>query len=444
MLAVNDDMDELFRQAAENYPLKTDNPNWEKVRKKLHEGPDQPEDPRSRDYRWLLLLLLLPLGWLGYKYFPANNGVPDKKIAQEKNSTLKTGIQKTNTGTDNSNPAASIQKALTPYQSIPANVPVAKNNYSKDVSVNKNSISTGLNKENNATEEKTNTATPATQDRVIGDQNVTREQQETVPKKDIEDRSTTEEKLMNTAVQPKATESNIPGKATTSIPVPDAKTTADVAAPTDKNVVKTSPKASAKKGHFLYIGVMGGFDVSTVKLQSVKGTGSNIGLLLGYQLNKKFGFETGIMLDKKYYYSDGKYFNTAKINLPNYAQINDVTGNCSMFEVPLNLRYNFSSRSQKANFFAIAGLSSYFMKHENYDYTLVTTGQPYPYYKSYSSSSAAWLSVVNISAGYSHSIGKIATFRVEPYVKIPLTGVGIGSMPITSLGINVGITKKLF
>jgi hypothetical protein len=43
MFDVNDNMDELFRRAAENYPLKTDTSDWQQVEQKLAATePDKP------------------------------------------------------------------------------------------------------------------------------------------------------------------------------------------------------------------------------------------------------------------------------------------------------------------------------------------------------------------------------------------------------------------
>ena len=208
-------------------------------------------------------------------------------------------------------------------------------------------------------------------------------------------------------------------------------------------ILKKENKNKKQKNKFLYAGIIGGPDISTVKSHSVKNTGFNMGIILGYQLNKKLSIETGLMWDKKFYYSEGKYFSTRKIYLPPNAKITNVNGNCSMIEIPLNVKYNFKS-SGKTNWFTAAGLSSYFMKKENYKYTIVSTGAPYPYSKTYNQSSTFLLSALNVSAGYSRFLGKNTSLRVEPYAKIPLKGVGIGSLPITSVGVNMGVTKKLF
>jgi len=33
---------------------------------------------------------------------------------------------------------------------------------------------------------------------------------------------------------------------------------------------------------------------------------------------------------------------------------------------------------------------------------------------------------------------------VEPYLRLPLAGIGTGKLPIMSAGINIGITRRLW
>ena len=76
--------------------------------------------------------------------------------------------------------------------------------------------------------------------------------------------------------------------------------------------------------------------------------------------------ESGLIWDKKNYYSNGEYFDKSKTTIPNNVNIN-LDGYCNMFEIPLNFRYDFAARNNH-NFFATAGLSSYIMKKEYYNY----------------------------------------------------------------------------
>ncbi|MGN6166453.1 MAG: outer membrane beta-barrel protein, partial [Flavisolibacter sp.] len=204
-------------------------------------------------------------------------------------------------------------------------------------------------------------------------------------------------------------------------------------------------KAQKQKNRKFYLGVMGGLDATSVKFQKVKNAGYDVGVLLGFDVNKKWSIETGVFLDKKFYYSKGQYFNTSKIYLPPNSEISMVDGDCRMWEVPVKLLYNFKDKGNH-NWFVSAGVSSYFMTKQNYeyDYYYPITGQSYYAYKSYNNTSNHIFSIAQFSGGYTHKLGKIGDLRIEPYLKMPLKGVGVGSLYLKSAGIQIGITKKMF
>lgn len=61
--------DDLFKKAGDNYPLNTDNANWQEVFDRIKSPENSPppvfaKSPQnhSRRYAWLLLLLLIPAG----------------------------------------------------------------------------------------------------------------------------------------------------------------------------------------------------------------------------------------------------------------------------------------------------------------------------------------------------------------------------------------------
>jgi hypothetical protein len=192
----------------------------------------------------------------------------------------------------------------------------------------------------------------------------------------------------------------------------------------------------------LYLSVVAGADGSTIKLQSVK-AGYNIGIIAGYQFHKKWMVEAGAFWSKKSYYSDAEYFNTSKVYIPANTKLKTVEGDCHMIEVPIDIRYNFNSTDRRT-WFSTLGLSSYIMKKEDYDYTYEGQTSSYDYYKTYKNATTNLVSVAYFSMGVQQKIGNTISLRVEPYLKMPLKGLGIGSLPITSAGLNVGFTKRIF
>jgi len=214
----------------------------------------------------------------------------------------------------------------------------------------------------------------------------------------------------------------------------------------DSSIAK--PKASRKrKNSFLYAGLMAAPDLSTVKFQQTKGVGTTFSLLVGYQINRKWAVETGVSLDRKRYYTDAEYFDKKHLPIPiNPAvQLTSMDGTCYMWEVPLNVRYNFS-QSDNTSWFATAGLSTYFMTREKYSYQYTYNGRPSnsPKPWDWRTPSNYWFSIINLSAGYEHRIGNIGNLRIEPYLRIPMSGLGTGKLNILSSGLNIGITRRLW
>jgi Outer membrane protein beta-barrel domain len=207
-----------------------------------------------------------------------------------------------------------------------------------------------------------------------------------------------------------------------------------------------APAAPVKKRsmskHYFYFGLLAAPDFSTIKFQDIKSVGTTFGVLVGYSLNSKFSIESGVYLDRKKYYTEGQYFNKEKVPaLWNYKLLS-VDGTCNMVEIPVNLRYNLNSTA-KNRWFATAGLSTYLMSSEGYNYQVLRYGNPYNVPPvSYNTPMHNWFSIMNLSMGYEQKLGKIGNLRLEPYLRVPLSGIGTGSLPIMSAGLNIGITRR--
>ncbi|MEO7802327.1 MAG: hypothetical protein ABIR81_10020, partial [Ginsengibacter sp.] len=211
---------------------------------------------------------------------------------------------------------------------------------------------------------------------------------------------------------------------------------------TDSSLQKTISKLKKEQrsSKSFFISLLAGPDISTIKFQKVTHTGVNIGVMAGYRFSKKFSLQSGLIYNKKTYYSEGQYFNTQKLYLPQNYEIKTVDGSCRMYEVPLIAGYSLSSN--KNCVIVNVGISSYLMKGENYDYFVIHNGYGYSKSENYKSRS------VNIAAAaiggltLQNKLTNSLTLNLEPYFKIPLKGVGVGALPITSGGLNISLTKN--
>ena len=204
---------------------------------------------------------------------------------------------------------------------------------------------------------------------------------------------------------------------------------------------KMKPKRRNNNAKGLYGGITSGVDVSSIHFRSVR-QGSTKGLIIGYAFNQKWSIESGLLWDTKRVYDNGTYFNPPGYIPTNGIKITDVNGKSRLHEWPINIKYTVIAGKQ--SLFASAGLSSYIMRVENYDYLYTQNNQPGGHnYLSYTNETKNWFSVANFSLGYTHRLGDIGNIRIEPYLKLPIKNIGVGKMPIMSYGLNIGFTKTL-
>lgn len=188
------------------------------------------------------------------------------------------------------------------------------------------------------------------------------------------------------------------------------------------------------------IGIVTGADLSNVKFKRASQAGYNAGLIAGYHFSNRWSVHTGAIYTRKNYEMDGADFTAPKGSPPSYWNLKTVEGDCSMWEVPLFARYSFGNKVNR-RFFATAGLSSYFMTNENYDYYYPSpsTGLIVKRSGSYDWGDTHWLSIAHFSAGLEQPVGRNLSMLFEPYIKLPLTGLGVGSIKLSSIGLNVSV-----
>jgi hypothetical protein len=201
---------------------------------------------------------------------------------------------------------------------------------------------------------------------------------------------------------------------------------------------KTSDIRKPKRWSYAFLA---GVDKSTVKFKYSNSPGINIGMMLGYHFNDKLSLHTGAIYTQKNYKLAGEDFTAPKGSLGSYYKLENVTGYCRMWEVPLLLRYTMS-RSAKHSFSLSTGLSSYFMTRENYDYFYYYNGQPVTRNNTYNSKDTHVLSIFHLSAGFENRLSKDWSVQIEPYAKLPLGGVGLGNIQLSSFGVNFSFQHR--
>ena len=198
------------------------------------------------------------------------------------------------------------------------------------------------------------------------------------------------------------------------------------------------PPAPSRQSRF-YLGIVVAPDVSTVKFADVQSPLPNVGLVVEYRLTSRLRLSTGLLRSTKHYTARREDYDWGAYASRIYQRdFRTVDGSCTVLDVPLNLRYDALVRPQY-RVFGSAGLSSYFMQRERYSYAWVENNMPNQWTREAVNENHHLLSVLNLSAGYERSLTDHWSLQAEPYLKLPLSGVGAGKVRLASGGVFVGI-----
>ncbi len=410
----NNRLDELFQKAAEEYPLKTNNKNWDIVAAKLHSVPAIA--PRKKNNKWLYVALLIVL--LGGSIFivdnlntkrsnivakrqtalPKNNNNSDKDIDKpSKNSTF--------------NIAGNVQEQLSSNRKTIANLN-HKNVYAEHSSI-KNINAELTDQENNIHSNQL----PEQSKPTAGNSNP-----------GINNVSQQSGKLNSAGNNVFASASNGSTK----------KDKTDLAVSEKSEHVSMKPPSKTFYGVFFFAP-----DFSTVKFQHINKPGYSIGIALGYRINNRISAEVGLQRIHSNFYSDGKYFDTSNLKLKGRARLDNLNGNNKITEVPIAIRYNLLKNSN--HLFAAAGTSVAVITHaEKYDYNVMKNGEQKDVYRKFSAlTGTKFFSSVNFSVGYQTSVANMFDLKIEPYYQAATKGLGVGNLPVSNFGVNIGIMKDL-
>jgi hypothetical protein len=490
-------MDDLFRQASDQYPLRTNSSDWDKLSGALEANPslispqaNDEQDNKRRRKRILWLFLPLLAGGIGYYAWQGPHDVTPRTIAgrQQQNQDQEqqnTGSVQTNQGTDQQSTdqqnkvnakavpggksamtnepgaagtSATVGETRVTQDAKGLRSPAVANKGVSPIVTDRNTVAidrnTVLGERGRTTLGKGNLI-PARSGSVTGSDWAGNNASHLAGSSNAPENNSSDRAGSNTLIFSRdAQYSKVAGPAT--LAKGDISVRADIRSKWEKTpgIAKASDASQQKKQtanskvphkHSIYVGILGAPDLSTIDFQAVKAVGTTYGILAGYTINSKFSLETGVYLDKKKYYTDGQYFNTEKVPaLQNpYYDLKSVNGDCNMVEIPLNLRYNLFSGKQ-LTLFATAGLSTYLMSKEWYAYQISSSYGMMNKAFTYTNPYHYLFSIVNLSFGYEQKLGKIGNLRIEPYLRIPLSGIGTGSLSILSAGLNLGITRRIW
>ncbi len=189
-------------------------------------------------------------------------------------------------------------------------------------------------------------------------------------------------------------------------------------------------------------------DLTTIGLHDFVRPGVNLGLLAEYRLSNRWNVQAGAMWSKKVYEAYPDQYEWPA-NWKWQVPVLGVDGVCSMVDIPLNIRYDVVLQPRKSGlppsrWFANAGVTSFVMLREVYDYQYENPHDPRIKFTQWAGKTGTYgLSHLNFSVGYERALTKRCSWQIEPFIKTPLQGVGRFKVNLISTGTFLSIRYKL-
>lgn len=206
----------------------------------------------------------------------------------------------------------------------------------------------------------------------------------------------------------------------------------------DKVKSKSGVVSKPPKDFYIVGGI--GADAGNVKLLSFANSKMvpKYGLSVGYKFSRKWSLQTGFFISNKEYVAEAKDYHVKPGSYWSNYKITDIDAVCKVYEIPLSFRYDIANK-RSFTYYVMAGISSYIMKREDYDYYYlnpwgIPMEKPWQY-----TGNKHLFSNANISFGIEKKLSKLFSLQLEPTVSVPVKGVGEGKVNLYSTSVMLGI-----
>ncbi|QIP17408.1 hypothetical protein G8759_34600 [Spirosoma aureum] len=218
----------------------------------------------------------------------------------------------------------------------------------------------------------------------------------------------------------------------------------------EKSEPLAMPKVTPVSSRGLSVRVAVAPDLSSIGLQNFSRPGTNVGVMLEYRLSPRWSVQTGVIRSTKVYKATSSQYDADAEYWKKFpAKPGGISGQCNILDIPVNVRYDIAlrprldNRLQPSRWFVSGGVTSYIMLKEDYTYE---NYPPHTYNvpSQWSTSSGGYgFSQLNLSAGYERAVSRRLSWQVEPFMKVPLKGVGFFKIDLLSTGAFLSLRYKL-
>lgn len=192
----------------------------------------------------------------------------------------------------------------------------------------------------------------------------------------------------------------------------------------------------------LTIGVATAPDLSTAgSISNFYDPGYKLGFTIEYSLGSNLSISTGILQSNVRYSARNRDYDPP-VYWKDGIQPDEIFAVCRLLDIPVSLKYDFMN-FDRSRFFASAGVSSYIMLNEEYDFNYLGDDTGLMQRWSGKTGTSHWISNASFSIGYELDIHRNWSLRAEPFIKVPLNEVGWGNVNLYSMGSFISIHHSL-
>lgn len=167
---------------------------------------------------------------------------------------------------------------------------------------------------------------------------------------------------------------------------------------------------------------------------------ANFGLLVTYPISKKLSVSSGAVYARKLY----DYGGTLGSAYGGSARPWALNADCFVIDVPVNVNYQLLTK-KNYSVSVNSGLSSYFMLKEKYKYRNTgPDGVEQTTALEINNQNQHIFGVANLSISVDRKVSDKVSIGVQPFLKLPLTGIGYYDYNLRSRGIAVSLSIKPF
>lgn len=205
------------------------------------------------------------------------------------------------------------------------------------------------------------------------------------------------------------------------------------------NNAKLSTKTQASFKPRFVGSVIGGQDINGAGSFKQGKIGSKAGLVFSAGVFQKITISTGAVYSSTPYSAGYDSF-----TLPYQPKVSPISmsANCQMLDIPINIGYQVYNRGK--NMVSLGtGLSSYIMLQQDYNFVYSSSSGIAPRDYTVPNTNSYLFKILNLNATYERQISSKAGITIQPYLKLPLAGIGYSQVKLQTTGVAVGLSWSL-